>query len=144
MRAACCLLSTALAAICLLGFLAGTVGGQTKSCTRNCLLAHANEPATVQRAVKPACHSACRGVRHDRKACLKTADTFWKDALKTCKRSIKGIKRGVAPLSISIEVGDHYDGGVTDMVHTYLYVEGCKQRTRSLWEHAKVSPCLFV
>lgn len=130
--------TTALAAVCLIGTLAGTADAQTKSCVRNCLTPYANEPASVQRQVKPKCRAACNAVKAQRQACLNEVNVLFKDASKTCAESLKRIKRGQPPLSVSIPIGNSQDGNVTGQVVTYFYEPGCKQTVRSLWTDAKV------
>lgn len=127
--------TTALAAVWLLATLAEA---QTKSCLRNCLTPYANEPASVQREVKPKCRAACKAMAGERQACLKEVNTVFKDASRTCRASLKGIKRGQAPLEVSIPIGDNRGGEVTDQVVTYFYEPGCKASVKFLTNDYKV------
>lgn len=131
--------TTALAAVWLLGSLTGTADAQTKSCIRNCLKPYANDPAAVQRQVKPKCRAACNAVKAERRMCLNEASALYKDASKTCAESLKRTKRGQPPLTVSIPIGDSQDGNVTSQILTYNYEPGCKQFIRSLWTDVKVS-----
>lgn len=130
--------TAALAAVCLLGSLTGTADAQTKSCVRNCLKPYATASAAVKRQVKPKCRAACNAVKAERHVCLNEASTLFKDASKTCAQSLKRIKRGQPPLTVSIPIGDSRDGNVTSQVLTYNYEPGCKQFIRSLWTDVKV------
>lgn len=113
--------TTALATV----WLFATMGkAQTKSCLRNCLTPYANEPTSVQREVKPKCRAACKAMARERHACLKEVNTVFKNATKTCRASLKGIKKGQDPLQVVIPIGDHQNGQVTDQVVTYYYEPG--------------------
>jgi hypothetical protein len=122
----------------LLGSLAGTADAQTKSCVRNCVTPYANEPASARREVKPKCRAACKATSSLRKACLNEVAPIFKNATKTCAESLKRIKRGQPPLSVSIHLGDNYDGSVVDQVATFNYEQGCKKVVKQLWNDAKV------
>lgn len=128
--------TTALAAVWLLGTLTGIADAQTKSCLRNCLILNANQ--TAQGQVKSICRAACNAVRPQRQACLNEANVLFRGASKACAESLRLINRGLPPLNVSVGIGRSRDGNVLDQILTYNYKPGCKQRIRSLWTEAKV------
>lgn len=132
--------TTALAAMWLLGTLTGIDGAQTKSCFRNCLVLNANQ--TAQGQVKSICRAACNAVRPLRHACLDEAKVLYRGASNACSESLRLMNRGLPPLNVSVGIGHSRDGNVLDQILTYNYKPNCRQVIRSLYTQAKVSTIL--
>ena len=76
-------------------------------------------------------------MRTERLACLKEINAVFKAASKNCNTSVKGIKRGQAPLSVLIPIGHNENGQAQDQVVTYFYEKGCKADVKFLWRDYK-------
>lgn len=79
-----------------------------------------------------------QAMRLERGMCLKEVNAVFKTASKNCTASLKGIKKGQAPLSVHLFVGDSQDGEVEDQYATYFYEKNCKASVKFLWKDYKV------
>ncbi len=117
------LVTTAVAVWLLLAALAGTAEAQTKNCVRNCLTPYTTAAKSVQREVKPKCRAACKNTRTLRKTCKKEVAVEYRNLTKTCADSLKEIKRGQPPLTISVPIGTNRGGDITNQIATYWFEE---------------------
>ena len=74
-------------------------------------------------SIKASCRDACKLTAPLRRQCLKASNPLWRNPTKICKRSLRNIKQGLAPLTINITLTT--PGNATTSIPTiYTYTFG--------------------
>lgn len=111
-----------------------TAAGGTGVCVKHCLSLY--DDSTLMPTTKDNCRLACKdkGVVRLRRTCVKDVKIVAKQYLRTCKQSLRGIKHGDAPLSVTVSGAA---SNRTTITYTYFYESGCVEDIKALWTDGK-------
>jgi hypothetical protein len=68
-------------------------------CLQGCLMPYGTD---VTASIKASCRDACKSNAPLRRQCLKLEKRIWPSVRKMCRRSLRNIKQGLAPVTINI------------------------------------------
>ncbi len=105
-------------------------------CVQACLAPYANDPSSST-TIKSTCRQACKVAARQQRQCLKTENQYWRAQLKTCKKSLRGIKRGADPLTYDLTLTTTLNNTEVPTTWTFFYDSGCVETIKTYWSDAK-------
>lgn len=97
-------------------------------CVQTCLMPYGTNTTA---SIKASCRDACKLTAPIRRQCLKLEKSLWREPTKTCRRSLRNIKRGLAPLTLNVTLTTPINATTSiPTTYTYTFDSECAKEIR--------------
>jgi hypothetical protein len=104
-------------------------------CLQGCLMPYGTD---VTASIKASCRDACKSNAPLRRQCLKLEKRIWPSVRKMCRRSLRNIKQGLAPVTINITLTTPANATTSiPTIYTYTFDSGCTKEIKREKKYGK-------